>query len=160
MMMTNVAVITFTSCHSFCAKSSSWNKAKIVINWLRSLNLLKYRLIIYSFLFSYRFSSRFELPLLVQSIVMSVAMFLMIHLCVKVKRNNAIMKTRDRVFSGNVELVFSKSKGNIKSQTLKRLLNWISSTINSSPCRKWNICVYINCIQRKPQFHIDAYLRS
>lgn len=25
----------------------------------------------------------------------------MIHLCVKVKRNNAIMKTRDRVFAGN-----------------------------------------------------------
>lgn len=27
-------------------------------------------------------------------------MFLMIHLCVRVKRNNAIMKTRDRVFTG------------------------------------------------------------
>lgn len=47
------------------------------------------------------FSSRFELPLLVQSIVMNITMFLMIHLCVKVKRNNAIMKSRDRVFTGD-----------------------------------------------------------
>lgn len=36
-----------------------------------------------------RFSSRYELPLLVQSVVMNVTMFLMIHLCVKVKRVNA-----------------------------------------------------------------------
>ncbi|KAH8412159.1 hypothetical protein KR009_000242 [Drosophila setifemur] len=35
------------------------------------------------------FSSRYELPLLVQSVVMNVTMFLMIHLCVKVKRVNA-----------------------------------------------------------------------
>ncbi|XP_037024350.1 solute carrier family 66 member 2 isoform X1 [Bradysia coprophila] len=47
------------------------------------------------------FSKRFELPLLIQSIVMNLTMFLMIHLCVKVRRNNAIMKTRDRVFAGN-----------------------------------------------------------
>lgn len=46
------------------------------------------------------FYKRFELPLLVQSIVMSIAMFLMIHLCVNVRRNNAIVETRDRVFSG------------------------------------------------------------
>lgn len=52
------------------------------------------------FSFYCRFSSRFELPLLVQSIVMNLTMFLMIHLCVKVKRANAIMKTRDRVFTG------------------------------------------------------------
>lgn len=31
---------------------------------------------------------------------MNLTMFLMIHLCVKVKRANAIMKTRDRVFTG------------------------------------------------------------
>ncbi|CAO1349968.1 unnamed protein product [Diamesa hyperborea] len=45
------------------------------------------------------FSKRFELPLLVQSVVMNVTMFLMIHLCVKVRRNNAIMRARERVFS-------------------------------------------------------------
>ncbi|XP_052866134.1 solute carrier family 66 member 2 isoform X2 [Anopheles cruzii] len=47
------------------------------------------------------FSSRYELPLLVQSVVMNITMFLMIHLCVKVRRNNAIMRTRERVFSGD-----------------------------------------------------------
>uniref|UniRef100_A0A182U8Y8 Uncharacterized protein n=1 Tax=Anopheles melas TaxID=34690 RepID=A0A182U8Y8_9DIPT len=46
-----------------------------------------------------RFSSRYELPLLVQSVVMNLTMFLMIHLCVKVRRNNAIMRMRERVFS-------------------------------------------------------------
>ncbi|EAA10157.4 AGAP008574-PA, partial [Anopheles gambiae str. PEST] len=46
------------------------------------------------------FSSRYELPLLVQSVVMNLTMFLMIHLCVKVRRNNAIMRMRERVFSG------------------------------------------------------------
>ncbi|XP_055713788.1 solute carrier family 66 member 2 isoform X2 [Phlebotomus papatasi] len=45
------------------------------------------------------FSKRYELPLLVQSIVMNLTMFLMVHLCVKVRRNNAIMRTRERVFS-------------------------------------------------------------
>lgn len=45
------------------------------------------------------FSKRYELPLLVQSVVMNVTMFLMIHLCVNVRRNNAIMRTRDRIFS-------------------------------------------------------------
>lgn len=47
-----------------------------------------------------RFSKRYELPLLVQSVVMNITMFLMIHLCVKVKRNNNIMRARERVFSG------------------------------------------------------------
>ncbi|XP_050086352.1 solute carrier family 66 member 2 isoform X1 [Anopheles aquasalis] len=47
------------------------------------------------------FSSRYELPLLVQSVVMNLTMFLMIHLCVMVRRNNAIMRTRERVFSGD-----------------------------------------------------------
>lgn len=45
------------------------------------------------------FFSRFELPLLVQSVVMNLTMFLMIHLCVNVRRNNAIMRMRERVFS-------------------------------------------------------------
>ncbi|KAH8377991.1 hypothetical protein KR093_008445 [Drosophila rubida] len=45
------------------------------------------------------FSSRYELPLLVQSVVMNVTMFLMIHLCVKVKRMNA--NTRDHALRGD-----------------------------------------------------------
>lgn len=31
---------------------------------------------------------------------MNITMFLMIHLCVKVRRNNNIMRARERVFSG------------------------------------------------------------
>uniref|UniRef100_A0A182YPT1 PQ-loop repeat-containing protein 1 n=1 Tax=Anopheles stephensi TaxID=30069 RepID=A0A182YPT1_ANOST len=38
--------------------------------------------------------------MLVQSVVMNITMFLMIHLCVRVRRNNAIMHMRERVFSG------------------------------------------------------------
>ncbi|KAH8298171.1 hypothetical protein KR018_010384 [Drosophila ironensis] len=45
------------------------------------------------------FSSRYELPLLVQSVVMNVTMFLMIHLCVKVKRVNA--NNRDHALRGD-----------------------------------------------------------
>ncbi|XP_031623186.1 solute carrier family 66 member 2 isoform X1 [Contarinia nasturtii] len=45
------------------------------------------------------FYSKFELPLLVQSLVMNGTMFLMIHLCVTVRRNNSILKGRDRVFT-------------------------------------------------------------
>ncbi|KAM8716904.1 hypothetical protein ACLKA7_003729 [Drosophila subpalustris] len=45
------------------------------------------------------FSSRYELPLLVQSVVMNVTMFLMIHLCVKVKRLNA--STREHSLRGD-----------------------------------------------------------
>lgn len=45
------------------------------------------------------FSKRYELPLLIQSVVMNITMFLMIHLCVKVRRNNNIMRARERVFS-------------------------------------------------------------
>ncbi|XP_055921731.1 solute carrier family 66 member 2-like isoform X1 [Eupeodes corollae] len=47
------------------------------------------------------FSKRYELPLLVQSVVMNITMFLMIHLCVKVKRNNANPAMRDREFGGD-----------------------------------------------------------
>uniref|UniRef100_A0A4Y0BKK2 Solute carrier family 66 member 2 n=1 Tax=Anopheles funestus TaxID=62324 RepID=A0A4Y0BKK2_ANOFN len=60
------------------------------------------------------FSSRYELPLLVQSVVMNITMFLMIHLCVKVRRNNAIMRMRERVFSGTdgvISEVLGKSGG-------------------------------------------------
>lgn len=59
--------------------------------------------------FCCRFSSRFELPLLVQSIVMNLTMFLMIHLCVSVRRNNSILKGRERVFTGNYKACQSNS---------------------------------------------------
>ncbi|XP_055636956.1 solute carrier family 66 member 2 isoform X1 [Toxorhynchites rutilus septentrionalis] len=57
------------------------------------------------------FSSRFEIPLLVQSVVMNIAMFIMIHVCVTVRRNNAIMRTRERVFSGDETLL--EARGSI-----------------------------------------------
>ncbi|XP_055377316.1 solute carrier family 66 member 2 isoform X1 [Condylostylus longicornis] len=47
------------------------------------------------------FAKRFELPLLVQSVVMNITMFLMIHLCVKVKRNSTVIAHhKDVAFSG------------------------------------------------------------
>lgn len=45
------------------------------------------------------FSKRYELPLVVQSIVMNITMFLMVNLCVKVKRNNLIHHAKEHVFS-------------------------------------------------------------
>lgn len=45
------------------------------------------------------FSKQYELPLLVQSVVMNITMFLMIHLCVKVKRMNA--SNRELTFSAD-----------------------------------------------------------
>lgn len=76
----------------------------------RSLNFRLFNLLIILFFFekqlnfvsfvSSRFSKRYELPLLIQSVVMNITMFLMIHLCVKVRRNNNIMRARERVFSG------------------------------------------------------------
>lgn len=58
------------------------------------------------------FSSRFEIPLLVQSVVMNLTMFIMIHLCVTVRRNNAIMRTRERVFSGDETLLEARESIN------------------------------------------------
>ncbi|XP_062547066.1 solute carrier family 66 member 2 isoform X1 [Armigeres subalbatus] len=58
------------------------------------------------------FSSRFEIPLLVQSVVMNITMFIMIHLCVTVRRNNAIMRTRERVFSGDDTLLEARDSIN------------------------------------------------
>lgn len=66
-------------------------KSKAVSTWMKSIFI--------NILF-HRFSKRYELPLLIQSVVMNITMFLMIHLCVKVRRNNAIMRARERVFSG------------------------------------------------------------
>ncbi|XP_017853756.1 solute carrier family 66 member 2 [Drosophila busckii] len=45
------------------------------------------------------FFSRYELPLLVQSVVMNITMFLMIHLCVKVKRMSS--NTREHTLRGD-----------------------------------------------------------
>lgn len=67
---------------------------------IHSLLLLSVTNFCFLFVFFCRFSSRFEIPLLVQSVVMNITMFIMIHLCVTVRRNNAIMRTRERVFSG------------------------------------------------------------
>lgn len=68
-----------------------------------------------------RFYSNYELPLLVQSVIMTVTMFLMIHLCVKVRRSNALMKIKDRVFSGkHTKLILST-----KSHCVYRLVSHI-----------------------------------
>ncbi|XP_026325955.1 PQ-loop repeat-containing protein 1 isoform X2 [Hyposmocoma kahamanoa] len=45
------------------------------------------------------FGKRYELPLLVQSIVMNITMFVMIHLCVTVRKTNQIIRTRERIFT-------------------------------------------------------------
>lgn len=51
-------------------------------------------------IFFYRFGKRYELPLLIQSLVMTLAMFLMVHLCVTVRRSNQLIRARERTFSG------------------------------------------------------------
>lgn len=71
----------------------------------------------------FRFSSRFELPLLVQSIVMNVTMFLMIHLCVNVRRNNAILKARERVFTGK-HINKQLNKFNFANLTKQKIKSW------------------------------------
>lgn len=45
------------------------------------------------------FGKHFEYPLLIQSLIMNIAMFLMIHLCVKVRRRNQLMEARQRIFT-------------------------------------------------------------
>lgn len=45
------------------------------------------------------FGKRFEVPLLIQSLVMIVTMLVMIRLCVNVRKNNLILKVRDRTLS-------------------------------------------------------------
>lgn len=45
------------------------------------------------------FGKRYELPLLIQSIVMNLTMFIMIHLCVSVKKKNQIIRARERIFT-------------------------------------------------------------
>ncbi|XP_063376439.1 solute carrier family 66 member 2 isoform X2 [Cydia fagiglandana] len=45
------------------------------------------------------FGKRYELPLLIQSIVMNITMFVMIHLCVNVRKKNQIIRARERIFT-------------------------------------------------------------
>ncbi|XP_050670202.1 solute carrier family 66 member 2 isoform X3 [Leptidea sinapis] len=45
------------------------------------------------------FGKRYEIPLLIQSIVMNVTMFVMIHLCVSVRKKNQIIRARERIFT-------------------------------------------------------------
>lgn len=77
-----------------------------------------------------RFSKRYELPLLIQSVVMNITMFLMIHLCVKVRRNNNIMRARERVFSGKkCRLAFPQFSDEFSSQN-QRPKTWKWKSIN------------------------------
>ncbi|CAB3230831.1 unnamed protein product [Arctia plantaginis] len=45
------------------------------------------------------FGKRYELPLLIQSIVMNITMFVMIHLCVTVRKKSQIIRARERIFT-------------------------------------------------------------
>ncbi|CAK1550058.1 unnamed protein product [Leptosia nina] len=45
------------------------------------------------------FGKRYEIPLLIQSIVMNITMFIMIHLCVNVRKKNQIIRSRERIFT-------------------------------------------------------------
>ncbi|XP_011554628.1 solute carrier family 66 member 2 isoform X3 [Plutella xylostella] len=45
------------------------------------------------------FGKRYEIPLLIQSIVMNATMFVMIHLCVTVRKKNQIIRARERIFT-------------------------------------------------------------
>ncbi|CAG9784290.1 unnamed protein product [Diatraea saccharalis] len=52
------------------------------------------------------FGKRYELPLLIQSIVMNVTMFVMIHLCVTVRKKNQIIRARERIFTGAIFMLY------------------------------------------------------
>lgn len=47
---------------------------------------------------------------------MNITMFLMIHLCVKVRRNNNIMRARERVFSGNDKHEFDVDSSGLEDE--------------------------------------------
>ncbi|XP_044736922.1 solute carrier family 66 member 2 isoform X2 [Chrysoperla carnea] len=47
------------------------------------------------------FGNQYELPLLVQSVIMNLMMFAMVHLCVKVRNKNQIIKAREKIFSAS-----------------------------------------------------------
>lgn len=50
--------------------------------------------------FIFRFGKRYELPLLLQSLLMIVAMFVMIKLCINVQNRTQIIKSKERVLTG------------------------------------------------------------
>ncbi|KAL0849362.1 hypothetical protein ABMA28_013671 [Loxostege sticticalis] len=52
------------------------------------------------------FGKRYELPLLIQSIVMNITMFVMIHLCVSVRKKNQIIRARERIFTGAIFMLY------------------------------------------------------
>ncbi|XP_063358336.1 solute carrier family 66 member 2 isoform X1 [Cydia amplana] len=52
------------------------------------------------------FGKRYELPLLIQSIVMNITMFVMIHLCVNVRKKNQIIRARERIFTGAIFMLY------------------------------------------------------
>ncbi|XP_047515687.1 solute carrier family 66 member 2 isoform X1 [Pieris napi] len=52
------------------------------------------------------FGKRYEIPLLLQSIVMNVTMFIMIHLCVNVRKKNQIIRARERIFTGTIFMLY------------------------------------------------------
>ncbi|XP_052747096.1 solute carrier family 66 member 2 isoform X1 [Bicyclus anynana] len=52
------------------------------------------------------FGKRYEIPLLIQSIVMNATMFAMIHLCVNVKKKNQIIRSRERIFTGAIFMLY------------------------------------------------------
>lgn len=93
--------------------------------------------------FSFRFSKRYELPLLVQSIVMNVTMFLMIHLCVKVKRSNAIMRTRERVFAGMYYAPLNFHNFLSKFDVRVYFVSFESDTANLFFCIHFSLIFYI-----------------
>ncbi|XP_026463840.1 PQ-loop repeat-containing protein 1 isoform X1 [Ctenocephalides felis] len=56
------------------------------------------------------FGKRYELPLLIQSLVMTLAMFLMVHLCVTVRRSNQLIRARERTFSASTAEIWQQLK--------------------------------------------------
>nr|CAI5819895.1 unnamed protein product [Callosobruchus analis] len=67
------------------------------------------------------FGKHFEYPLLIQSIIMNVMMFLMIHLCVRVRRRNQVLQARQRIFTA-------------KPHEVKQLLNSKPTSSSRSIC--------------------------
>lgn len=51
-------------------------------------------------IFRFRFGKHFEIPLLIQSMVMLVAMFLMIEICIKMRRINSSAPVKQSLFKG------------------------------------------------------------
>lgn len=54
-----------------------------------------------------RFGKHYELPLLLQSILMILAMFVMIKLCINVQNRTQIIKTKERVLTGEYNFIIA-----------------------------------------------------